>query len=224
MNNPTHYYIIYDWETGGLDAKKHACVELAMIAVRADNFKEVDRISTMIAPYCDLQYTEKALEINKTSFEDIISGNDAKQVVKAIIQLGEKCKVNNRDGKAILVAHNADFDRNFTQQIFEVTGKSKDMPKIFAGSIDYYGNFQPHCIDTIDLARLKWHKNDNEIANYKLGTCMSKLGIDLIGAHKAINDTLGLKDMFLELKKCIRSDSGETVNESRFRDTKIFEY
>ena len=225
MLDPNFYYLIFDWETGGLDSTKHACVELAMIAVRSDNFEEIGRISTLIAPYGNFQYTEKALEINKTTLDEIIEGRDVKEVAGNIISLAESCKINSRDGKAVLVAHNSDFDRSFIQQIFEATNNSKEMPKIFAGSNDYYGNFQPHCIDSIDLARLKWHKNKGEVSNYKLGTCLSKVGVDLVGAHKAINDTIALRDLFLHFKKCLRSDGlKESSSESRVRDKLKFEF
>jgi len=223
-NPPSFYYLIYDWETGGLDATKNACVELAMIAVRSDNFEELGRISTIIQPYGDFDYTEGALKANGITLEEIIEGEEIEYLVNQVIELANKAKVNNRDGKAILVAHNADFDRNFTQQLFEVTKKSKEMPKIFAGKEDYYGNFQPHAIDTIDLGRLKWHKNEGEVANYKLETLTQQCGIDLVGAHRAINDVIATKDLLLHFKKCIRSSDSEDQGENRFRDNLKFEY
>lgn len=267
QNNPTHYYLIYDFETGGFDAKKNAAAEIAMIAVRADNFEEIGRISEFIHPYnkkgdnidydlndhlilkietkdelkkekqefnsfiesmYDFTYTEGSKQVHQIPNSDILLGINIKSLVSQIIELANVAKVNNTSGKAILVAHNADFDRNFMQQLFEITGNSKEMPKIFAGKEDYYGNFQPHCIDTIDIARLLWHSNEDEIANYKQSTCIQKAGLDLVGAHKAINDTLGLKDLLLYFKKCIRSSQNNTLQseEKRFRDDfKIsFEY
>jgi DNA polymerase III alpha subunit (gram-positive type) len=222
--SPHFYYLIYDWETGGFDATKHAGIELGMIAVRSDNFEELGRISTMIQPYGNLDYTEGALQANGITLEEIIEGELPEYLVGQIIELASKAKGAGRDGKAILVAHNSDFDRNFMQQIFEVTGKSKEMPKIFAGTTDYYGNFQPHAIDTIDLARLKWNKNEEEITNFKLITVCQKVGIDLVGAHRAINDVISTKDLLLHFKKCIRAEQSDNKTETRFRDSLKFEY
>ena len=265
QSNPVNYLLIYDWETGGLDSKKHPVVELAMIAVRIDNFQEIGRIDDIVVPYdkkgevvsydlkehliqdidkkapkeiqdatnefnktleevYDLVYTEGASNVHGIKEEDfMLRGIEIKELVNKVIELATRAKVNNFS-KAILVGHNPDFDRNFTQQIFEVTGKSKEMSKIFAGSQDYYGNFQPHCIDTIDFAKLKWHKNEEEIANYKLATCASKAGIDLVGAHRAMNDVVSTKDLLWYFKELLRSDSSKSVNEVRYRDNFKFEF
>lgn len=219
-NPPLFYYLIYDWETGGFDPTKHAVAELAMIAVRADNFEEIGRISTLVAPYGNFEYTEGALNENGIKLEEIIEGIDINLLVDQVIELATITKVNGRDGKAVLVAHNSDFDRKFTQQIFEVAKKQKEMPKIFAGDYDYYGNFIPHSIDTIDLARILWHKNEDEISNYKLGTCIQKAGLDLVGSHRAINDTVALRDLFWYIKQRMRSsnNNGSESQEKRFRE------
>ena len=200
---PHLYYLIFDWETGGLTSNDCAVVELVMIALRADNFEEIGRVDNIIVPYdkngitCnydfdshmildvskklpkenqdlikdinndiksiyDFTYSEGSYKVHGIGSKEMMSdGVEIVDVVKAVIKLANSAKVSNFS-KAVLVGHNPDFDRNFLQQVFEVTGNMKSMEKIFHGSKDHYGNFQPHMIDTIDLAKLKWHKNEEE--------------------------------------------------------------
>ena len=264
QNKPHLFYLVFDWETGGLSSKKNPVVELAMIALRADNFEEIGRIDNIIVPYdkkgqvCDYDltehlikdidkkspkedqdaiseinsiieemhdfvYTEGAMNVHGVTESDFIQkGIEPIELVNKLVNLASEAKVNNFS-KAVLVGHNPDFDRNFMQQIFEVTGKTKEMPKLFAGSEDHYGNFQPHMIDTIDLAKLAWHKNEEEITNYKLETCIAKAKLDLVGAHRAMNDVVATKDLLLFFKKKLRSDNISQSNESRFRENFTFE-
>jgi len=265
QSKPSQYLLIFDWETGGLNSQKNPVVELAMIAVRIDNFEEIGRIDDIVVPYnkkgevisydfdsfmirdvnkkapkeeqdivkesnkvieeaFDFVYTEGAAKIHKVNESDMmLRGIEIGELVDKIIKLGSASKVNNFS-KAILVGHNPDFDRNFIQQVFNVTGKAKEMPKIFAGSEDYYGNFQPHMIDTMDLSKLKWHKNEEEISGYSLSACINKSGLDLIGAHRAINDVVATKDLLLHFKKSLRSNEISSDNEYRFRDSFKFEF
>tara|TARA_X000001382_G_scaffold25412_3_gene15988 strand:+ start:1722 stop:2513 length:792 start_codon:yes stop_codon:yes gene_type:complete len=263
MDKPHLYYIVFDWETGGLSANKHAVTDLAMSAIRGDNFEEIGRIEELIFPYnkkgenfsydfdsfmiesvkkddpnrdtkekknklientIDFVYTKGAMDVTDITPDLINSGINIKELVDKILDLGAAAKVSNFS-KAVLVGHNPDFDRNFLQQTFSVAGKLSHMPKIFHGSEDYFGNFQPHSIDTIDLAKLSWHKNQEEIPNYKLQTCVSKAGLDLVNAHRAINDVVATRDLFFHFKRKLRSSGGSvSADESRVRDSFKFEY
>jgi DNA polymerase III alpha subunit (gram-positive type) len=267
MNKPHLYYIVFDFETGGFDSNKHPAAELAMIAIRGDNFEEIGRIDNIISPYdkkaqsveydmdsfliqdidkkapkeeqdliketdaliessFDYVYTKGAQGVHGLTQSDFqLSGIMVTSLVDKIIELSEKCKVSNFT-KAVLVGHNPDFDRNFIQQIFDITKKLPILPKIFAGKEDHFGNFQPHMIDTIDLSKLMWHKNDEEIANYQLSTCAQKAKLDLVGSHRAINDVITTKELFLFFKKKLRANeaTSDLIEESRDRDNFKFEY
>ena len=63
----------------------------------------------------------------------------------------------------------------------------KEFEKVFAGKKDFYGNFQPHYIDTIDLARLIF-ANDPTMTSYKLEIIAERLGLELDDAHDADAD------------------------------------
>lgn len=220
ISKPVHCYLIFDWETGGLDAKKVAVTELAMIAMRADNFEEVGRISTYIQPYGNYEYQQQALDITGITYDDINSGIDIKDLVKQIIELCKKASFTKRkDAKPILVAHNVLFDISFLQQVFDHTGEK--LEDHIQGKKDFYGNFIPQYVDTVELSKNKWNREADEIKNYKLETCCIKAGIDVVDTHRAINDTIALKELFIYLTKCLRqqSDGMQVTEEFRFRKT-----
>jgi|SRR5690606_14350330 len=217
---PVNSYIIFDWETGGLDATKVAVTELAMISIRGDNFEEIDRISTYIKPYGNYTYDQKALDITGISHDDINSGISVKELVSQIIQLFQNASFTKRkDARPIIVAHNVLFDISFLQQVFAFC--KVNLSDYIQGKEDFYGNFIPQYVDTVEESKRKWNREAGEIKDYKLPTCCQKAGIDLIDGHKAINDTIALKELFIYLTKSLRSQGGElsSVQEFRYRDT-----
>lgn len=77
----------------------------------------------------------------------------------------------------ILVAHNASFDSRFIE--FRRKGK-----------VPY------PTIDTLLLAR----SLDIQVKNYKLGTLAKRFGINLQGAHRAVNDAEATAELFIQLQ------------------------
>lgn len=81
----------------------------------------------------------------------------------------------------VLVAHNAHFDTRFIANKAEKLGLE----------------FKPYVIDTLEMARELY----NAVENYKLGTIVEYLGIELEGAHRAINDTRATAKMFIKMRE-----------------------
>lgn len=81
-------------------------------------------------------------------------------------------------GDSVLVAHNASFDSRFIE--FRRKGKA---------------NYPT--IDTLLLAQCL----DLRIKNYKLGTLAKRFGINLQGAHRAVNDAEATAELFLHLER-----------------------
>lgn len=80
---------------------------------------------------------------------------------------------------AILVAHNAPFDMGFLT---------------IAGRKNFY-NFDNAFIDTLALSR----KTLTSLRHHNLDSVCKALNISLVGAHRAINDTLATAKVFIEL-------------------------
>ena len=80
---------------------------------------------------------------------------------------------------SVLVAHNSSFD---------------------VGFISYFANelkldFHPYVIDTLTIAREIY----TSVENHKLGTLAEFLGVELEGAHRAINDTRATAKVFIKM-------------------------
>lgn len=105
----------------------------------------------------------------------------------------------------IMVAHNARFDMSFI--------------KYFAEKHGY--KYPEHIIDTLSIARELFE----EFENHKLGTLVEKLNINLVDAHRAINDAKATAELFLkmatlleekdiDIRKYIQSDFTEEMKDS----------
>lgn len=235
MAKAINSWIFLDFETGGLDPRWNAVTEIALIAIKGDTLEKIDLISTYIKPYGEfvdklpkdpvagkLYYEAEALKHTGITVSDLESGVTLEEAVNEIISLLTKADLSpkNKGSKPILVAQNSKFDKGFFIQIFTLTGKLKELEKLTFGDTDYYGNYQPEMLDTQFLTKAAFG-NDPDIPNFKLETCMVKAGIELPDAHKAINDTIGMKDMAVVLFNRLRS-TGEVQSEvhtaSKFRN------
>lgn len=216
-------WIFLDVETGGFDATKHGVTEIAMVGIKGDTFEKIDIVSTFIKPY-GLQYQDEALKFTGITYEDMESGVSIQEAVNEMITLLERADYNprNKGSKPILVSHNSAFDRAFLIQMFSLTKKLDLLEKHTFGKKDFFGNYQPEMLDSQFLAKASYG-GDPDMANYKLTTCMEKSGIALTDGHRAINDTVGMKDMVVKLFGRLRNEgSAEVDNEiqaaTRFRN------
>jgi DNA polymerase III epsilon subunit-like protein len=216
-------FIFLDFETGGLDCRKHAVTEVAMFAIKGDTLEKIDLISTFVKPYGEYKYEDEALKYTGISTEDIEGGADVNDVVNEIIELLKKSDFTprNKGNKPILVAYNSGFDKGFLLQLFHHTKKLEELEKLVYGTKDFWGNWQPEMLDAIHFTKAAFG-HDPDIPNFKLGTCIEKAGVELPDAHKAINDTIALKDMLALFFNKLRSEgSGEAVEATagnRFRN------
>ena len=102
------------------------------------------------------------------------------------------------------------------------TGLMEEFEKTFAGTKDYYGNFQPHYIDTILIGRLAFAA-DKEITSYKLEIVASQLGVDLDDAHDAAADVTATLDVLGVYTSRLRSNEGATMpTQQRDKTRKYF--
>lgn len=216
--------ICLDFETGGLDCQECACTQIALEAIRLDTWEVLERYTAYIAPYHRLdtgmqrkvlrsrreqveesrmelmKYEEVALNYSAISIELLVSqGMDIKKVAIAVVDFVSRNTLNK--GKAfqpILIGQNIPFDIGFLQQMMNYSGLVSEFEKVFAGAKDYYGNFQPHYIDTIHVGRLAF-AHDPEVVSYKLELMASRLGVELDDAHDAGADvaaTVGVMGVY----------------------------
>lgn len=207
--------IVLDFETGGLDCRDCACTQIAMQAVRMDSWEVLGAYQKYITPYNKqdiggtqkrkvlktrhaieeeaegimMKYEKEALAYTAITMEILnLMGFDIKEVAAEIIEFVKTHTLSKgAQCKPILIGQNITFDIGFLQQMMVYAGLSKEFEKCFAGTTDFYGNFQPHYIDTIDLGRLAFC-NRADVTSYKLEILAERFGILLDDAHDAAAD------------------------------------
>jgi DNA polymerase III epsilon subunit-like protein len=211
-----------DFETGGLDCTKSACTQIALQAIRLDTYETIDRYVRYIAPYYKqdvpgqskrkvlrpkrelqlnfhgdpMEYDPRALSYSGITMDKLAGqGIDIREAAGDIIRFASRNTLSpNANAKPVLIGQNIAFDIGFLQQAMNYAGLVGEFEKAFAGTRDFYGNFQPHYIDTIDLARLAL-ADDPSVSSYKLELIAGHFGIELDDAHDADADITATLDI-----------------------------
>lgn len=207
-------FVVIDFETSGADkegnhAKKHAATEVAVMALNGVTLEEILRYDNKFKPYDETHiYSEDAAKLTGIYKQDCIDqGIELKQIVEDLCTVFTEANLHNtKTAKPVLVAHNWDFDKSFLQDIFRRAGV--DLSKYVDGELDAYGNFQPHGIDTMDLAKQCWAEVTDTDTRFKLTNCCERAGIDVVDGHSAMNDVEPTADLLRFF--CIRLRSGGT--------------
>ena len=226
-----------DFETGGLDPQTCACTQIAVQAVRLDNWQVVDQYQAYISPYnkksaalttkkvlrtrseiikeekISMVYEQKALDYSAITM-DILhqQGVAIIDVAKEIIAFAKRNTLSpGKQCKPILIGQNITFDIGFLQQMMNYAGLMDEFEKTFAGTKDYYGNFQPHYIDTIHIGRLAFAA-DKDITSYKLEMIATQLGVELDDAHDAAADVTATIDVLGAYTARLRNNEGATIS------------
>jgi DNA polymerase-3 subunit alpha (Gram-positive type) len=89
-------------------------------------------------------------------------------------------------GNSPLVAHNADFDMGFIREATKRLGTK----------------YEPCYIDTLTIARSLFR----DLSNHKLETIVKHLKVEVLNAHRAIDDTKMLANAFIEMCKIMEDN------------------
>lgn len=209
--------IIYDIETGGLWAHNNPIIEIAMIGLDQD-MKEVFRYEQFVKPYkgkdgVELKVEQGALNANNIDMREVMSkGIEGKDLYKDLVKIFKESK-RGKFNKPILVGHNnCEFDNSFLEYLFDLYEKrERDTCQLWK----YVSKFN---FDTMFFARQRTGHVDT-MANYQLGTCCSTYGIELLNAHRAMNDVEATKELYKKFISIIRSEGTIVEQRQRFRET-----
>lgn len=230
--------VVLDFETGGLNCVDCACTQLAMQAVRLDNWVVLERYARYIAPYrkldiggapkrkvlktrqalvqedagISMKYEPVALTYSAITMDMLYNqGVDLKEVAQDVIEFGKRNTLSKgQQCKPILIGQNITFDIGFLQQLIAYAGLMPEFEKVFAGKVDFYGNFQPHYVDTIDLGRFAFaHLPD--VTSYKLEILSERLGIELDDAHDAGADVTVTLNVAAVCSARLRQEGGGDI-------------
>lgn len=226
-----------DFETGGLNPRENAITQIALVAYRLKDLAVTEKLSMMVYPYkvkqtkktslkkkaegddddldqltetdIEEQYTERALEYSDITMEQLYNdGIHVKEVAeKSLAFIIRNILKKSKAHRPFFIGHNIQFDLGFWQQLMNVTGYDKMETKIMSGNKDYYGNFQAHYIDSIDIARAIY-AGDKDIDKYKLENLAERMGFPMYDAHDALADTDACTNIYLASAQSLRNTIG----------------
>ena len=233
--------IVLDFETGGLDSKDCAITQIAMQAVRMDTWELLESYQNYIAPYnqqdhlrrkvlktrqqleiqIPMNYDDKALAYSGVTMDtlhsrgvglSVVAGDVIEFVKRNTLSKGAQCK-------PMIIGQNITFDMGFLQQMMNYTGLAKEFAKVFAGATDFYGNFQPHYLDTLTLGRMAFaHRAD--ITSYKLELLAERFGIELDDAHDAQADVSATLNIAAVCAHRLKQEGGTVTTISKGEKTR----
>lgn len=194
-------YICFDVETGGLHSDLNPITEFAMIVYDNVKFEEKFRFECFVKPYDELIYDSAALKHTGITMEMIKQGETVDDLVSLLCDIFKQFTYGSSKFKyrPVLVGHNiAKFDIPFIEYIF----KRK--------KLNLYDFIEHYKEDTLFLGRTKWA---GKINKFNLGACCKEAGIDLIDAHRAMNDVEANKLLHEFLIKSLRNE-GNSISVS----------
>lgn len=208
-----------DFETGGLDCRECACTQIALQAVRFDTWQVFDRYQAYIAPYGKQDAGLPRRKVLRTRHEqakepEYVPMKYEQTALDYSASKGYQCK-------PVLVGQNIAFDIGFLQQLMNYAGLAAEFEKTFSGTKDYYGNFQPHYIDTLVMGRLAFAA-DPEVTSYKLELVASKLGVELDDAHDAAADVTATLDILGVYTSRLRQTEGAAIATQKKEKTRKY--
>src|SRR5690554_1161596 len=225
-NEKRQNYIVYDLETGGFDCKRVAITEIALIAIDGFTLEETERYTTFIKPYSvteisedgvktekKLEYDSQALQVTGITMDMIMSGKESKDVVREVSDFMKRHGTGARK-KPILCGHNIiDFDNPFLQVLFK--SQKKELEKFINPK---------HYIDTMWWSRMKTPKDKDQYGTHKLSDACSRQGIELVDAHRAMNDTAANSRLVVSYLKSLRGEGVVVEQEEKHSYTRNFKF
>lgn len=180
--------VVIDVETGGVDPKKCALLELAAIVVYCNEagqlVQQEKHFTTHVTPFDGAVVEEKALEINKIDPDHPFRlAIDEKTALEKLDAFTRTALREHQCRRAILVGHNAHFDLSFLNAARERNNLFDKNPfHLFT------------CFDTATLAGAALKKT-------VLAKALKAAGIahDKNKAHSALYDTQCTADLFCQI-------------------------
>jgi len=180
-----------DTETTGVNPVENDIIEIAGI-IEIDSIVK-EEFDFNVRPHNFINISQRALEINKTTVEQLKTYPAPKVVLNKIVTIFDKYidKYNKHD-KFISCGHVIGFDVGFLFEFFKKGGNN------FCGSyLDY------HKMDTAALLLSLVSVGKFDMKNIKLETACKEFGITLDNAHNALADVRATRLLWKKLSERI---------------------
>ncbi len=156
---------------------------IEIAAVKMKGSEIVDKWTELIDPQIPL--SDKTTEITGITNEML----QGKETIDAVLP-----RFKAFAGDAVLVAHNAEFDLGFLNACAKRIGMEPWTNPI---------------LDTLPLARMLYPG----MRNYRLGTLAKRFNVELINAHRALDDTVALAHVFQYMLKDLKEADIRTLSD-----------
>ena len=186
--------IFIDTETGGVNPEKAALIQLSGI-IRIDK-KDVEKFNFYIKPFENSEVTEKALEVQGRTLEDLKTDKyvEEKEVYKQFINILDKyIDKYDRTDKFIVAGYNVRFDVDILKAFFQRHGNNFLFSYLDSSMLDPL-----YSIRLLQIAGIL-----PVLENNKLETWCKHFGIEL-KAHDSLEDIVATKKLIGKLISLIR--------------------
>lgn len=186
--------IFIDTETGGVNPEKAALIQLSGI-IRIDK-KDVEKFNFYIKPFENSEVTEKALEVQGRTLEDLKTDKyvEEKEVYKQFINLLDKyIDKYDRTDKFIVAGYNVRFDVDILKAFFQRHGNNFLFSYLDSSMLDPL-----YSIRLLQIAGIL-----PVLENNKLETWCKHFEIEL-KAHDSLEDIEATKKLIGKLISLIR--------------------
>lgn len=176
-------FFVFDFETGGLDARAHDPVQIAVQVLDAQNLKPLASFISYIKPDPS-RITEAALQVNNLTLEGLQEAPGPSEVVSNLINFLEPF------GRGLFVAHNAKFDYDFLNALVERHGSGVSVSKL----VDH------RILCTIQMTFQKFVLAEQRLTKISLSQLSEHFKIPH-NPHEAFSDVLVAAEL---LRLCLR--------------------
>jgi len=186
--------IFIDTETGGVNPEKAALIQLSGI-IRIDK-KDVEKFNFYIKPFENSEVTEKALEVQGRTLEDLKTDKyvEEKEVYKQFINILDKyIDKYDRTDKFIVAGYNVRFDVDILKAFFQRHGNNFLFSYLDSSMLDPL-----YSIRLLQIAEVL-----PVLENNKLETWCKHFGIEF-SAHDSLEDIEATKKLIGKLISLIR--------------------
>ncbi len=189
-------YIFVDLETGGLDPLRHAILQVAAVITDLD-LKIRGHFMSYVKPHPNLEITEEALSVNQLCREELELAPLESQVALALKHFADTSGPSTR-----FAGFNCKFDLEFLDELW----KRHDLLPA------------PYAVPWLDIYAVTKTKYDYDsgLANFRLATVASHLGISSHGAHDASADLIMTIAVARQLRQLPDREGATILTPARF--------
>lgn len=200
-------YVVYDFETYGLDPKTSEVIQVGMKAYNGVTLEPIPvsqggEFESMMKPLyperLDSPGAQKALECNKKTKAQILAAPDQKVVWQRAIKW--VAQWNNKQapfgGKPIACDKNIrNFDTHFLLALNTLYGPQKEKTYLFNNRLN---------VDLEDFLH-HWFSFDETLPNLKMDTVREYFGMDSTNGHDALCDVQQTGDLIMKFLRLYRT-------------------